>query len=147
MKTLLLFITLFAFMQSAFLPINLVLVVIIARGLSFDDRDNLILAFFGGLILAFLNQVNLGYYPLIFLLIIKFSGLIKKLPISFNPLMIFLSGSLLISLTAFLNSLFINQYLEIYPHLVEVILVLPAYFLIKLWEEKFIVKSYIKLKI
>lgn len=56
MKTLLLLIALFAFLQSAFLPINLVLVLIIARSLIVDDRENLFLAFFGGLILSFFDS-------------------------------------------------------------------------------------------
>ena len=146
MKTLLLIITLFAFLQSAFLGVNLVLVVLIARSLILDDRDNLYLAFFGGLILSFLTQVNLGYYPLVFMLVMVVSGAIKKLPVSFNALTVFVSGALLITLVALINSYFIDEFLVLYPHVIELLLVVPVYFLVKLWEERFIVKSHTKLR-
>lgn len=138
MKTLLLLITLFSFLQSAFLPVNLVLVLIIARSLLVEDRENLFLAFFGGLILSFLTQVNLGYYPLVFILIVKFAGLFKGLPVSFNSLMVFLSGALFIAITATLDSIFIGQPVKVIPHLIEAVLVLPAYFLIRFWEGRVI---------
>ena len=141
MKTLLLLITLFAFLQSAFLPVNLVLVLIVARSLIIDDRDNLFLAFFGGLILSFLTQVNLGYYPLVFILIVKMAGLLKKLPVSFHTLTILFCGALLLSSGAVLNSIFAGIDLEFTTLLIESILVIPAYFLIRIWEERFIVKS------
>ncbi len=147
MKTLLLIITLFAFLQSAFLPVNIVLILIIARSLIVDDRENLFLAFFGGLILAFLTQINLGYYPIIFVFLVVIAGMLKKLPVSFGLLMTFLFGGLLITLTALLNNYFIGQYLEFYPHLIEAILLLPTYFLMKFWEERFVIKSHTKLRI
>ena len=146
MKTLLLLITLFAFLQSAFLPVNLVLVLLIARSLIIDDRENLYLAFFGGLILSFLAQINLGYYPILFLVVVKLSGMLKLLPVSFNLLMVFLSGALIVALTTTVNRFIIGQYVEVWPHLIEVVLVIPTYFFVKLWEERFVVKSHMKLK-
>src|SRR3989344_8958700 len=109
MKTLLLLITLFAFLQSAFLPVNMVLVLLVSRSLIVEDRDNLYLAFFGGLILSFLTPVNLGFHPLIFILIVKLAGLLKNLPIAINLLMVFLFASCLLYIAALLNSLFIAQ--------------------------------------
>ena len=147
MKTILLFPIFFAFLQSAFLPINLVLVVIIARSLITESRDNLFLAFFGGLILSFLTQVNLGYYPIVFILVVKLTGMLKKLPVSFNVLPIFLSGSLVVGLVTLANSYFISQNLAFTPHLIEAILVLPTYWLIKIWEGRFVAKSHMKLKV
>lgn len=146
MKTLLLLITLFAFLQSAFLGINLVLVILIARALVVSDRDNLYLAFFGGLILSFLTQINLGYYSLIFILIVKLGEFIKTFPVSFNLLMIFISGALLVAIVGGINMVFIDQNLSIYIHLIEAILVVPFYFMIKLWEERFVIKSHMKLR-
>jgi hypothetical protein len=146
MKTLLLLITLFAFLQSAFLPVNLVMVILVARALVVPDRENLFLAFFGGIILSFLTQVNLGYFPLIFILVVKLGEFIKTFPVSFNIFMIFLSGSVLIAIVGGLNMLFISQNMSLYTHLVEAILVVPFYFVIKLWEERFVVKSHMKLR-
>lgn len=147
MKTFLLVLILLAFLQSAFLPLNLVLVALIARSLVVDDKSNLLLAFLGGLILSFLTQVNLGYWPLVFLLIVKIAGLLKKLPISFNLLMILLYGSLLVGLTALLSRFFIGENWGLLTYIIEAVLVFPSYFLVKFWEERFIVKSHIKLKV
>lgn len=147
MKTFLLVLSLFAFLQSAFLPINMVLVLIIARSLVVEDRENLFAAFFGGLILSFLAQVNLGYYPLLFIFIVKIAGMLKKLPVSFNYLMVFLSGIFLITIGTLLNSFFIGINFEIYSHIIEAILVLPVYYLIKFWEDRFIVKPHMKLRV
>lgn len=147
MKTLLLLITFFAFLQSAFLPVNLILVAIIARSMVLEDKSNYFLAFMAGLILSFLTLVNLGYYPLIFIIAVKSISLLKKLPVSFSPLMIFLYGSLVIAGIAMVNDFFIGVQIKIYPQLVEAILVLPAYYLVKIWEERFIIKPQIKLKV
>lgn len=138
MKTFLLIILLLAFLQSAFLPLNLVLVSIIARSLVLEDKENLILAFLGGLILSFLSQVNLGYWPLVFLLITKLTYLLKKLPVSFNLLTLFFAGILLIGLVSIFNLFFINNDFELFSSLVEAVLVIPAYYLVRLWEERFV---------
>jgi len=147
MKTLLLLITLFAFLQSAFLPVNLVLILIAARGLVSDDRQSLYIAFFGGLILGFLMQVNLGYYPLIFLLVVKTAFLIKKLPVSFNLLVIFISGIFLIGIGNVLSIIFIQQEFKLHIYIIEILLFVPFYYLVRFWEERFSVKPHQKLRI
>lgn len=147
MKVFLLSILLFAFLQSAVLTLNLVLVILIARSLVLDTRENLLLAFFGGLILSFLTQTNLGYFPLVFLLIVKLGQLLKKLPVSFNLLTIFIAGSLQIIFVVLLNKLFLGSRIEIIPHLIEAILIIPAFLIIRMWEERFVAKSSIKLRV
>ncbi len=147
MKTLLLLTTLFAFLQSAFLPVNLVLVLIAARGLVSDDRQSLYIAFFGGLILVFLMQVNLGYYPLILILLVKIAALVKRLPVSFNLLVIFASGILLIGIGNLLGVIFIQQEFKIYIYIIEILLFIPFYYLTRFWEERFSVKPHQKLRI
>lgn len=147
MKVFLLFIVFFAFLQSAVLTLNLVLVMLIARSLVLDDGENLILAFFGGLILSFLTQTNLGYWPLVLILVTKLGQLLRKLPVSFNPVMVFIAGGLQIFLVLLPNKIFLNAGFEIYPHLIESALVVPSYYLIRMWEERFVAKSVIKLKV
>lgn len=146
MKTLLLSIILFAFLQSAIFTLNFVLVILVARNLVVDDTENLFIAFFGGLILSFLTQVNLGYWPLVFILVVKLGQLAKKLPVSFNVLTIFIAGSLQIALVVLLNKIFLGERIEIYPHLIEAVLVVPAFFLIRMWEERFVAKGNFRLK-
>lgn len=147
MRLFLLLIVLFAFLQSAFLNINLVLVVLIARNLYLDSRENLWLAFLGGLVLSFLTQTNLGYWPLILIMVVKLGQLLRKLPVSFNPLMVFLAGGFQILLVVLLNKFFLNERIELYPHVLEAVLVVPAYFLIRFWEERFVTKGVIRLKV
>lgn len=147
MKTFLLLLILFAFLQSAFLPLNLILVTLIARSLCLEEQDNLFLAFFGGLSLSFLSQVNLGYWPMVLLLIVKLTYLLKKFPVSSNPMTILIAGSLLIFLTTILNIIFLDWHLEIFPRIIEAVLVVPFYFAIRAWEERFVVRGAIKLKV
>jgi cell shape-determining protein MreD len=147
MKIFLLLITLAAFLQSAFLPINLVLVLIVARSLVIEDRDNLFIAFFGGLILSFLTQSNLGYYSILFILLVKLASMLRKLPVSFNLIMIFISGALLIGIAGMLSSFFAGQSFTFWPRLTEMILVLPTYLLLRSWEDRFVATSHTKLRI
>lgn len=146
MKTFLLLLVLLAFLQSAFLPLNLVLVLLIARSLVVEDRSNLILAFGSGLVLSFLTQVNLGYWPVILILAVKLAGMIRKLPVSFNPVIIILSGVVVISIVAVVNNFFIGETIQLFQRILESVLVLPAFYLTRAWEERFVVKSAIKLK-
>lgn len=147
MKTLFLFIVLFAFLQASVLSVNLVLIVLIARSLAVDDSSNLLLAFFSGLLLSFLTQTNLGYWPLVLLFIVKIGLFIKKFPVSFNPLVIFIAGSILVLLNGISGRIFLHQDLQFFRIIFEAVLVVPAYFLIRFWEERFIAKSHIRLKI
>lgn len=147
MKTLFLWIILFAFLQSSVISLNLVLVVLIARSLAAGDGANLLLAFFGGLILSFLTQTNLGYWPWLLLFIVKIGILTSKLPVSFNPFVIFLSGSVLVFFAALVNKFFLHQDFQFLKLVFEAILVVPAFFLIRIWEERFVEKSQIRLKV
>lgn len=147
MKTFLLFLSVFAFMQSAFLPLNLVLVLLIARSLVREDRSNLFMGFFGGLILSFLTQVNLGYWPIVFILVVKLSSLIKRLPVSFNPLIIFFCSIFIVSSVRIFNVFFMNEELKITTLIFEAILVVPVFYLVRGWEERFVVKGVIKLRV
>lgn len=147
MKTFLLLLILLSFLQSAFLPFNLVLVFLIARSLVVEDRSNLILAFGSGLVLSFLTQVNLGYWPVVLVLAVKLAGMVKKIPVSFNPVIILLSGTVVISIVAVINNFFIGEKIQILPLILEAVLVLPAYYLTRAWEERFVVKGTIRLKV
>ncbi|HLC87832.1 MAG TPA: hypothetical protein VJG66_02145 [Patescibacteria group bacterium] len=146
MKTFLLLLILSSFIQSAFLPFNLVLVLLVARSLAVEDRNNLVLAFAGGLALSFLTQTNLGYWPLVLVLTVKLTGMIKKLPLSFNPLIIFLSGIVIVWAVALTGSVFINEKIQISNHLIESVLIVPVFYLVRAWEERFVVKGTIRLK-
>lgn len=147
MKTFLMIIILCSFLQSAFLGINLVLVFIIARSLATNDKSNLYLAFVGGISLSFLTQVNLGYWPLILLLVSKITSAARFLPVSLNPLMIFLVGGVQIVLVAVANMLISGSELKFLNIILEAVLVIAAFYLARAWDERFVVKREIKLRI
>jgi hypothetical protein len=147
MKTFLLFIMFFAFLQSAFLEVNLVLVFLIARSLVMDERSNLYLAFAGGLAVSFLTQVNLGYWPLVFLFVSKISSAAKHLPFSLGPLMILIIGGVQVLLVSFISLAVLGLKIEIWHIILESLLTVPAFYIVKAWEERFVVKREIKLKI
>ncbi len=147
MKIFLLVLILFAFLQSAFLPVNLILICLIARSLLIQDSSNYYLAFFGGLILSFLTQDNMGYWPLILLLTVKICYMISKLPISLTPFTVTLWAGIIIFSLEFLNMIFMHTNFEFVPALIETLLIIPAFYLIRVWEGRFIVKRNIKLKI
>lgn len=147
MKIFFLVLILLAFLQSAFLPLNLVLVLLIARSLAIEDKSNLILAFGSGLVLSFLTQVNLGYWPVVLILAVKLTIMIRKIPVSFNPAVIILSGIIVISIVAVINNFFIGEDIQVLYRVFEAILVLPAFYLTRAWEERFVVKGTIKLRV
>lgn len=129
------------------MPANIVLVLIAARGLVLDDRASLYIAFFGGLILSFLMQVNLGYYPLLFLLIVKIAALIRNAPVSFNLPVVFFAGMFLIGLSHGLNVIFLQQEFKISIYIIESVILVPVYYLVRFWEERFTVATHSKLRI
>lgn len=147
MKIFLLLLTIFAFMQSAVSILNFVLIILVARSLVLDHKENLISAFFGGVMLSFLTQTNLGYWPLVLVFVTKLGHLLRRLPVSFNPVMVFIAGALQIFLAILINKIFFGTGFEIYKHLIEALLVVPVYYLIRLWEERFVPKSELRLKL
>lgn len=146
MKTFLLIIILCSFLQSAFLGINLVLVFIIGRSLATNDKNNLYLAFIGGITLSFLMQVNLGYWPLILLIVSKITSSAKFLPLSLNPLMILLVGGAQIALVSGGNMLIYGSEFKVLNIILEAVFVIAAFYLTKAWDERFVAKREIKLK-
>lgn len=147
MKTILLLTILFAFLQSAFLPVDFVLSLIIARTLVVEDKSNLYLAFFAGLILSFLIQVNLGYYPLLLILLVKLASLIRSLPVSFNLLMVIGAAATLVGIGEILNTLIIGQQFSIQRIIIEIVAVIPFYYLITFWEDRFVASTHTKLRL
>lgn len=145
MKLFILLLTLAAFIQTAFLPINLCLVLLIARSLVTVERTNLYAAFISGIILGLLSGANLGFRPLIFLIIVEIAQIFKKLPISTTLFLIPLSFGL-IFIANLLESLLFGQHINVQSMVLEMIVLPLAYLLIRFWEERFVVKPGIKLR-
>lgn len=147
MRIFLLFLTLAAFLQSSFLGVNLVLLLIAARSLILKDQDNYLIAFISGIILGILLTQNLGFWALVFLLVVKLIQLIKELPFTSNIVTVLPIGFLVVLISSFLEQLFFKQSINFTKIIIETLVFLPIYILIKIWEERFVVKPVFKLKL
>lgn len=136
-----------ALIQTSFLPLNLCLIFLICKSFETYDQANFYLAFIAGLMLGILGAVNLGFWPLTFLMVVWITHTLKKLPLVANFLIILPISFLIISLVSFTQSLIFAQKLPISLIAVETILTLPALLAVRFWEERFIPKNEIKLKL
>lgn len=147
MKTLIVILILAVFFQTSFVPINLLLIIIFARSLIVEEKINYFLAFIFGLLLGILSSQNLGFWPAVLLVAVKIGHLLKKLPFSTNLFTVTPISFLVIYLAHLLESSIFGKSIQINLVLIEGIFCLPAYLLIKVFEEKFIFKPEIKLRI
>lgn len=148
MKTLIAILIIASFIQSAILPIDLVLLILIARSYIKSDKNNLFLAFGFGMLVSHLNLTPLGLQSLIYLTLIVLSESLAKSRLAGNPFLIIPLSLVLVSINGAVMSLVIGQSIQIFPkNLLEATLSLPILYLLRLWEERFIVRGEIKLKI
>jgi hypothetical protein len=146
MKLTIFLLTLAVFIQTAFLPVNLVLIFLISRTLVIDNRSNLHLALYAGVLMGVLMSVNIGFYPLLFLVIVQWLNMLKKLAISNSLLIVPVLTFLSLLLIAISEQLFLKQSFNFMNIIVQSVLSLPIYILIRFWEERFIVAPPLKLK-
>lgn len=146
MKLFILFLVLACFLQTTLIPINLCLIFLISRAFVVDEKENYFLAFFGGILLGLLFPVNLGFYAVIFLVIIKLVSVIRQSGFASNIIIILPLSLLLFTANSFLQGQFLGQTINYSLILIETGIMLPIYVLVKLWEERFIVKPHLKLR-
>ncbi len=148
MKTLIAVLIILSFIQAAIIPINLVLIVLICRSYLKADKANLYLAFGFGLLDAHLNLTALGLSPLVYLLMIQITQSLSKSPLTGNSFLIIPISFVLFFAKDQLTFFFTAQIPSpISKALIESLLSLPVLYLLRLWEERFIVRKEIKLKI
>lgn len=147
MKLFFIFLLLAVFIQSSFLGINLALVLITARSFASDNKSNFYFAFMAGVLIGVLTSQNIGIWALAFVILVKALQVVKKLPVSANYLTIFPYSLVLILLIDFLTSLNLHFSFQIYKPVIEAVLVVPIFVIIKFWEERFVPTPAIKLKI
>lgn len=135
------------FAQTSFLPLNLALIIILTRTLVVDEPSNYYLAFFAGILLGVQSLTNLGFYPLVFVILVKAINLFKKSPFSNNLLLIIPVSFLVFILMSFLEKIFLTTEINFQKIALEMFLSIPIYLFIRFWEERFVVKPNIKLRI
>jgi len=137
MKTLILILTIIAFLQTTILPLNLVLIILICRSYTKADKANLYLAFVFGLFSAHLDLTVLGLQSITYLIIVQITESLSKTRLAGNPLLIVPVSLVLLLLTT----------LEFPKIFLESLLALPILYLIRAWEERFIIRKEIKLRV
>jgi len=136
-----------SFIQSTILPVDLVLMILICRSYIRPDKNNLYLAFVFGLIDGLLNLTTMGFQSLIYLILVALTESLSKSRLAGNPLLIVPLSLILLSVNYVSLSLLGGQSIQIFPKVIfEAFLSLPILYIVRLWEERFIVRREIKLK-
>lgn len=147
MKTLIFILIVVAFLQASFLGINLCLSIILARSLCLEDKSNFFLALVFGLFLGLLSSTNIGVWAIIFIVVVKIANLLRRLPFAANLITIFPLSLIIFLGVHFVLSLVLKKSLDFNLALIEALVTLPVYILVRFWEERFTIHSEIKLKI
>lgn len=147
MKTLIIILVIASFIQTTILPVNLVLLVLICRAYIKSETSNLYLAFAFGIVTAHLNLTVLGLQSLVYLVAVWVTHLSSKLRLAGNPLLIVPVSLVFLFLNQIVNSGISYIALDFPKLILQSLLSLPIFYLVKMWEERFIVRKEIKLKI
>lgn len=148
MKTLIAILILLSFLQTTLIPLNLVLVFLILRSYIRPEDTNLYMAFFFGIFVALLSHDNLGLYSVIFLCLVYLTHLLSRAPISKNFLSIIPLVGICSLIFELITTIPFDRTPELWPTIGwDIAVALPMYFAVKFWEERFIVKPQIRLKV
>ena len=138
---------LLTFLQGTIIPLNVILVVILARSFVVTDKENYWIAFSFGLLLALLLGYSLGSLSLVYLMIVTVIYLIKRANFASHWLAVLPLSIVILAFFHLMEGLLIKSVLQWNYLMIESLLILPAYLLIGFWEERFVPKSDIRLKI
>lgn len=147
MKTLIIILIIASFLQTTILPIDIVLIILICRSYIRISPSNLYLALIFGILISHLNLVTLGFNSLIFIFCVQTTQVLSKTRLAGNSLLIVPITFVLLNFSGLLTSVFIHQSVDLFPKaVIESLISLPILYLLKFWEERFIVRADIKLK-
>lgn len=148
MKTLITVLIICSFLQSTIIHLDLVLIILICRSYIKSDRANLFLAFSFGLFNAHLNLNTLGVTSILYLILVQITQMLSKSRLAGNFVLIIPLSLILLSINDVVFSFLNHQSLHLFPKVIlESLLSLPILYLARLWEERFIVRKEIKLKV
>lgn len=148
MKTLIAILIIASFLQSTILPLDLVLVILICRSFIKEEAQNLYLAFAFGLFISLLNGHLIGFQSIAYLLIVLSIHLVSKSRFSKNSYLFIPLSLVFFILNTVALSLFQNQNIQLFPKIgLETLLCIPTFYVLRVWEERFIVRKDIKLKV
>lgn len=142
MKTLIGVLIFISFLQSSILSLDLILIILICRSYLRTDNINLFLSFGFGLFLDFLNLNHIGLESIIYLILIQITQVLSKTRLSGNSLLIVPLTFILLSI----NSLILRDF-NLIKIIFESLISLPIFYIVRIWEERFIVRKEIKLRV
>ncbi|MFH0936693.1 MAG: hypothetical protein V1808_00145 [Candidatus Daviesbacteria bacterium] len=146
MITLIIILLLLSFIQASLLPWNFVLLILISRFLIVDDKANLYLAFGFGLLLSSLLNLPWGSLSLLYLSFLLIVNLIKKAPFAGFWLIILPLALVILVFNQLMENVLTSSSFQLFSLVPQVILVIPIYFLMRFWEERYRPRQEIKLK-
>ncbi len=138
---------LISFLESTLLPINLVLLILMARTFVAGEKNNYYLAFIFGFTVSLFWGYQLGSLSIVYLISVYVVKIVKKMDFSSHWLSILPLLSILLFADKLVMSQFFRSSINWLILIVEILLVIPIYFIVRFWEERFIPKKEIKLKI
>ena len=136
-----------ALVQTSFLPVNIVLVILICKSYLYEEKSNYFLAFLGGIILSVLSSSNLGFWPLILLLVVKTSHILRKLPIVTSIFTASILVGIILILLAFMEQFLFKKSIAVKEIIWGTLFSLPIYFILQIWQDRLLFRHDIKLKI
>lgn len=147
MKTLITILIILSFLQTTILPVNFVLIILICRTFIRNDKSNLYLAFGFGLLLSHLSLVLVGSLSILYIILIFFAQLLSTSRFVNNILFLFPFGIFALLADHFAASRLLNTSFSFsFSLFFSFFMIIPVFFLLKLWEERFIVRKDIKLR-
>lgn len=148
MKTLIFVLIICSLIQETIWPLDLVLIILICRSMIRTDPANLYLSFAFGLLISHLGLTTLGIKSLIYLVSAEGTQILSKSRFSTNPFLIVPVSFIFLLADAIFSQLPSTLTFQILPRVIlESLLALPVFYLVRLWEERFIVHKGIKLKV
>jgi cell shape-determining protein MreD len=138
---------LITFIQTSVLAIDLVLLFLIVRSFSVESKSNYLLAFFFGLLVSLLNAEILGIMSIFYLLIVKIVHIIKSMTFAQNWVTIFPLTAVILIVSFFVKSLVLKTGQDFNLVILQLLLVLPIYIIVAFWEERFLGKTDLRLKL
>lgn len=148
MKTLIFVLIICSLIQETIWPLDLVLIILICRSMIRTDPSNLYLSFAFGLLISHLSLTTLGITSLVYLISAEGTQILSKSRFSKNPLLIVPVSFVFLLANVIFSQLPVTITFQILPKVIlESLLALPVFYLVESWEERFIVRSGIKLKV
>lgn len=137
MKTLIVVLIIASFLQTTIFPFDLVLIILICRAFIKTGKSNLYLAFIFGLLSSHLSFTPMGAQSILFLTYVAITQSLSKSRLSQNAFLI---------IPICFTVIIINQTI-VSTNIYGGFLSYPIFYLVRFWEERFVARKEIRLKV